>query len=72
MEFSEGDQVRLKSGGPVMTVEQLGERLGEPLVFCVWFERVGSCQQSRRDAFPPVVLQTAHPAGTQALSVSRG
>ncbi|MGT2453881.1 YodC family protein [Cupriavidus basilensis] len=72
MEFSAGDQVRLKSGGPVMTVEQVGERLGEPMVFCVWFEKAGSRQQSQRDAFPPVVLQTAQPAGMQALRVTRG
>ena len=43
-----GMKVRLKSGGPIMTVEQTGDnRVG-----CQWFER----NQLKRDTFAPEVL----------------
>lgn len=32
-----GDVVRLKSGGPDMTVAELGMPEGEPRVWCEWF-----------------------------------
>ncbi|HEX4302094.1 MAG TPA: DUF2158 domain-containing protein [Rhizomicrobium sp.] len=37
--FNEGDTVRLKSGGPLMTVTST-DRLddGSTLVYCVWFD----------------------------------
>jgi uncharacterized protein YodC (DUF2158 family) len=43
MEFAAGDTVQLKSGGPFMTVEQVGEHwsIKGPAVWCVWFEKVG-------------------------------
>jgi len=34
-EFKTGDLVELKSGGPVMTVNDISEKTGE--VYCVWF-----------------------------------
>ena len=37
-EFKPGDVVRLKSGGPAMTVTAIGEDGGETKAFCVWFE----------------------------------
>jgi uncharacterized protein YodC (DUF2158 family) len=38
-EFKKGDVVRLKSGGPRMTVQDLGSFTGiEDGVVCVWFE----------------------------------
>lgn len=59
MDFEAGELVRLKSGGPVMTVEQVGEKSysNEPLVWCVWFERVGNKQVVQRETFPPNVLK---------------
>lgn len=39
MEFKIGDVVKLKSGGPDMTVEKLGKGMtGEMFVTCVWFK----------------------------------
>jgi uncharacterized protein YodC (DUF2158 family) len=63
-EFKPGDLVRVKSGGPVMTVEQVGKTamLEEDAVWCVWFEKVGSKQVARKDTFAPVVLDKAEKA----------
>jgi uncharacterized protein YodC (DUF2158 family) len=47
-----GQQVRLKSGGPVMAVEDIQERK----VRCVWFDKQGTLH---RDSFPPCVLEFA-------------
>jgi uncharacterized protein YodC (DUF2158 family) len=39
MNFKPGDIVRLKSGGPVMTVERVeDEGAGKIFVYCVWFD----------------------------------
>ena len=51
--FEVGDTVQLKSGGPTMTVEVVGERYGEETVWCTWF--VGTKLQ--RDTFKPGALQ---------------
>lgn len=58
-EFKAGDLVRVKSGGPMMTVEKVGQtaRLQEDAVWCVWFEKVGSKQVAQRETFTPVVLE---------------
>jgi uncharacterized protein YodC (DUF2158 family) len=57
--FKPGDLVRVKSGGPIMTVKQVGKtaRLDEDAVWCVWFERVGNKQVAEEDTFDPVVLE---------------
>jgi len=54
-EFKPGDLVRVKSGGPIMTVEQVGKTamLEEDAVWCVWFEKVGNKQVARKDTFAP-------------------
>jgi uncharacterized protein YodC (DUF2158 family) len=59
MDFSPGDLVRLKSGGPTMTVEQVGTKAytEEAAVWCVWFEKVGNKQVVQRDTFTPTVLE---------------
>jgi uncharacterized protein YodC (DUF2158 family) len=39
VQFKPGDTVRLKSGGPLMTVEKFEtDELGTPTVWVVWFE----------------------------------
>jgi len=60
-EFKPGDLVRVKSGGPIMTVEQVGKTamLEEDAVWCVWFEKVGNKQVAQKDTFAPVVLEKA-------------
>lgn len=68
MEFKEGDRVRLKSGGPTMTVEEIYD---EDLS-CVWFDKVGNKQVIQRGSFRPVVLEKAPPAGVASFRVIRG
>lgn len=36
--FKPGDQVQLKSGGPIMTVSKYDSYDGEPMVVCQWFD----------------------------------
>jgi uncharacterized protein YodC (DUF2158 family) len=38
-EFQIGDAVRLKSGGPRMTIADLTDVDGEPQVVCVWYDQ---------------------------------
>jgi uncharacterized protein YodC (DUF2158 family) len=72
MEFQPGDLVQLKSGGPLMTVEQVGElTIGGQGVWCVWFEKVGNRQVAQREMFPPVTLQKATRPGVGVVSVGR-
>ncbi len=63
MEFKEGDVVRLKSGGPDMTVEQVGEQHmlpGKTVAFCVWFEVVAKQRVVKRDTFSLSVLEAVN------------
>ncbi|WP_425404111.1 YodC family protein [Hwanghaeella sp.] len=59
MEFVPGDVARLKSGGPSMTVENVGQAAmtQEDTVWCVWFEKVGNKQIAQRETFAPVTLE---------------
>ena len=50
--FVEGINVRLKSGGPVMTVHAQVEHL----LLCVWMDEIG---RVRRQAFAPRELEAA-------------
>jgi uncharacterized protein YodC (DUF2158 family) len=54
-----GDVVRLKSGGPTMTVESVGELHGAPTVWCTWF---GEQHKMERGDFP---LDSLTPASDQ-------
>lgn len=58
MEFQPGDEVQLKSGGPVMTVERTGKdhRTQDVVVFCVWFHTEGKKQILSRDSFIPATI----------------
>ena len=73
MSFKAGDLVKLKSGGPVMTVEHAGEKAmtEEDLVWCVWFEKAGSKQNLQRDTFAPAVLEMADESGSGAVRLTR-
>ena len=63
MDFAPGDLVRLKSGGPTMTVEQVGKTMTsvDDEVFVVWFERVGAKQVVQRETFAPALLEKVTP-----------
>lgn len=55
-EFKKGDTVRLKSGGPAMTIQNLGEyeHAGiEDGALCVWFDR----GQRQEEVFDVVMLK---------------
>ena len=53
--FEEGGVVRLKSGGPAMTVTSVGTDFGDkPMVWCAWFDQK-VVQQS--GSFPPAALE---------------
>ena len=72
MTFAPGDVVRLKSGGPVMTVESLSGEGNS--VHCFWFQgsdftdagRTLSWRSSETGWFPNVVLDYVKPASTSA------
>jgi uncharacterized protein YodC (DUF2158 family) len=53
--FKVGDTVQLKSGGPIMTVTEVGTMHGngKPAVWVTWFWD----NKVERDHFPPEALQ---------------
>ena len=73
MEFAPGDLARLKSGGPTMTVEQVGKTMTstDDQVFVVWFERVGAKQVVQRETFAPALLEKVIPHSPGSLRVTR-
>ena len=73
MSFNPGDLVRLKSGGPLMTVEQVGKLSysNEDGVWCCWFEKVGAKQVVQRDTFAPALLETSNKPALGPLRVTR-
>jgi uncharacterized protein YodC (DUF2158 family) len=56
--FKVGDIVQLKSGGPNLTVKQVGSAHGGGTVRCVWFEGTKMLEE----AFAPDILELAKPA----------
>jgi uncharacterized protein YodC (DUF2158 family) len=62
MEFKPGDIVRLKSGGPAMTVESMGD----DGINCVWFD--GKRRQAKR--FVPQTLTTAEPSPPEKITLN--
>ena len=62
-EFKIGDTVKLKSGGPPMTVNSITEETGE--IYCQWFTE--DEDKVREGYFPPDTLQLVvepHKKGT--------
>jgi uncharacterized protein YodC (DUF2158 family) len=51
--FNKGDVVRVKSGGPKMTVADMGDYTGGFMILCVWFEG----NKKFQDTFYPSVLE---------------
>ena len=51
--FYVGDVVRLKSGGPRMTVAEVGDIEGQPTVLCTWFEN----DKQEQSTFHPATLE---------------
>ncbi len=49
-----GDTVRLKSGGPTMTVIRVGDIEGTPTVWCTWFP---GANEKKQASFPPEALE---------------
>ena len=64
-EIKASDTVRVKSGGPVMTVSWVGDEYGVMTALCSWF--AGNTQQS--DKFPVAVLVHAEPPSGGAASI---
>ena len=54
VEFSKGDTVRLKSGGPLMTVQVCSQNL----VYCVWFDDEATRKEG---SFESRTLEKAEP-----------
>lgn len=63
--FNKGDTVRLKSGGPLMTVEEVGVFGIVPKegVKCVWFDK----NLRKEEVFDPAVIKPSD----NSLQVSR-
>ena len=56
--FQCGKQVQLKSSGPVMTVQEVGDYVGiNPGVLCVWFDPKGGTFLNK--VFRPEMLDPA-------------
>ncbi len=67
-EITAGSVVRLKSGGPKMTVEEVKPWSGKVLAYCNWFE--GS--ESKSNSFPLTSLEIVSKESDSAIYVPRG
>lgn len=75
MSFGPGSVVKLKSGGPPMTVEKVDDDplTGEVSVSCVWFDEIGDKKVLQARGFSPAVLVKVEPrAVTHAPPPSSG
>lgn len=53
--FKIGDTVKLKSGGPMMTISRIDH---EGTVWCVWFTKKETADTTARDGFHPNMLMS--------------
>lgn len=68
MTFNKGDLVKLKSGGPTMTVTEVAEKPGG-YVHCVWFDG----KKKLDDSFDPESLKPApRGSGFGTVNLRRG
>lgn len=69
MRWKAGDLVKLKSGGPLMTIESVSGLAapGDAAVLCVWSEPVSSRQVIQRGTFSPAVLERGRKPEHRAL-----
>ena len=58
-QFKEGDTVRLKSGGPTMTVASVSQSAG---VECHWFNHTDAEWTSKWVMFQPAMLKAVSPS----------
>jgi uncharacterized protein YodC (DUF2158 family) len=54
----EGDLVRLRSGGPVMTAERVLDAIPHPYARCAWFD---AREQPHSGSFQTVALELVKP-----------
>ncbi len=69
-EFKKGDTVRLKSGGPVMTIQDIGDYAHsgrDDAALCVWFAGANKIQE----AFDLATLTPAEPIKPSIATVKR-
>jgi uncharacterized protein YodC (DUF2158 family) len=64
MALTPGDNVRLKSGSPLMTVQKIGPEFAN----CTWFDENNDVQT---ESFRPEVLESSEKAYALGLSVER-
>jgi uncharacterized protein YodC (DUF2158 family) len=57
-EIKAGDTVRVKSGGPLMTVSSVEDEYGIMTAYCSWFTGA----RSEKDKFPVTVLVHVNPS----------
>ncbi|MDB5483515.1 MAG: putative small protein [Caulobacteraceae bacterium] len=71
MTLQVGEVVRLKSGGPAMTVVATGARAEPGVVECAWFDRDSAYATA---SFPPRALERVnleHPAPHAPVALTR-
>ena len=66
-EIQTGSLVKLKSGGPKITVEALSDTRGSRWVRCSWFDDTREC----RRRLPPGCPQEKHHSGFFAISAAQ-
>lgn len=61
--FKPGDVVRLKSGGPLMTVELAHQSGGRHIVNCIWFSDPNAAKPNTHGFAAVLVEAATHPPG---------
>ncbi|MBB5448422.1 MULTISPECIES: DUF2158 domain-containing protein [unclassified Paraburkholderia] len=59
-----GKTVRLKSGGPLMTVETVTETEAGPMLDCCWFDGTGANKLERALLLPSSIEPVSVPRGS--------